>query len=239
MTKLPSAKILLEHASAIYKKHLYLFLGILLLGVIPGLVVALPGTYLLAHEGGSPLLEVVVGAVLVAVFSYIFIWTWSALVKAISLVAEDKSVSVKHSFLLTRKMIPQVFIASLLYGLIVFGGMILLVIPGLIFAVWYGKANYIVITEGLSAKAALKKSRAYLRKRFWPVVGRVVVILILGTIISVFLALLLSFIMGAGPAMKIVHKAIFDLLWLPFQIIYSFLIYRALKDTYQEQPVQQ
>ena len=59
----------------------------------------------------------------------------------------DKQSVPEGLFNDAKKLIGPVLIASFLVGLIVLGGTILLIIPGIIFAVWYAFATYEVIIE--------------------------------------------------------------------------------------------
>lgn len=57
-----------------------------------------------------------------------------------------------------KKRIVEFIKGSVMYGCIVFAGFILLVIPGIIWAVKYSQWQYLVVNENLSARDALKKS---------------------------------------------------------------------------------
>lgn len=60
---------------------------------------------------------------------------------------------------------------GILGGLIVLVGLLLLIIPGLIFMIWFSQANFVVVEEGLSGWAALKRSRDLVRNRFVDTLG--------------------------------------------------------------------
>ena len=57
--------------------------------------------------------------------------------------------------------------ASILYGLIVFGGMILLVVPGIIWAIRFQYYGYLVVDKGLGPMEALKGSSAVTQGVKW------------------------------------------------------------------------
>lgn len=52
----------------------------------------------------------------------------------------------------------NVLLGSILYGLIVLGGLILLIVPGIIWAIKYQFFGYLVIDRNMDAVAAIKKS---------------------------------------------------------------------------------
>ncbi len=98
---------------------------------------------------------------------------------------------------------------GLLAGLAVLGGFLLLVVPGLIFLVWFSQSAYVVVNEDLSGVAALKRSRQLVRNRFWDVAGTLClleapgvlsIIPVIGPLLSAGLAVVLI------PAMAIRYE---------------------------------
>lgn len=65
----------------------------------------------------------------------------------------------------------RLFGTSLLAGLAILGGIVLLVVPGIIFAVWLTLVPYVVVDEGIGGIAALRRSRDLVRGRFWEIAG--------------------------------------------------------------------
>src|SRR3989344_7229660 len=68
---------------------------------------------------------------------------------------------------------------SLLVGLTILVGFILIIIPGIIFAVWFGFSYFVFLLENTGIREAMKKSKAYVKGRFWAVLGRIVVLLLI------------------------------------------------------------
>jgi hypothetical protein len=58
-----------------------------------------------------------------------------------------------------------------LSGLIITLGLIALIIPGIIFAIRYSQVQYVVIDEGLTGMAALRRSQELVDKRKMDLVG--------------------------------------------------------------------
>lgn len=65
---------------------------------------------------------------------------------------------------------------SILYSLIVVGGMILLVVPGIIFAIMYSFASIIIVDANIGIKASLKESKAITNGSKWKLLGFFIVI---------------------------------------------------------------
>jgi hypothetical protein len=94
--------------------------------------------------------------------------------------------------------------------LLITGGLLLFLVPGLIFAIWFLPAQFIVILEQDRGMSAVMKSRQYVRGRFWDVLGRLLLIMLLyGTA---------NALPGGG------------LLFAPFMYIMLYLMYTDLRD---------
>lgn len=62
-------------------------------------------------------------------------------------------------------------LASLVVGLMIVGGLILLIIPGIIFAIRYMFVPYLVIDRGLGFRKAMKESRRITYGHKWQLLG--------------------------------------------------------------------
>jgi hypothetical protein len=86
------------------------------------------------------------------------------------------------------KILPLIGTGILMY-LAVMGGFILLIIPGILFALWFGLAQHTVVLENLSGVKALSRSKELVR----PNMGT---FLMLGMMVGV-----ISWLLGAGSQM--------------------------------------
>lgn len=86
------------------------------------------------------------------------------------------------------------FITNLIYGLIVLGGFILLIVPGIIFSLKYFMAPYYAIDKGMNYKDALKASASATNgyKKNILVLGFILVLIILVSILPLLLGLFAS-----------------------------------------------
>jgi hypothetical protein len=95
-------------------------------------------------------------------------------------------------------------------------GFILLIIPGILFLVWFYFAQFILV-EGSGVKESILKSKQLVKGKFWKVFGRIVVI----GLFSVLCQILLSFTpYDIGSALFTVFGALF--------VLPSYLLYREL-----------
>lgn len=110
---------------------------------------------------------------------------------------------------------------------IALGGFLLLIIPGIIFAVWFSLAEFVLIAEDLRGMDALLKSREYVKGMWKNVFLR---FLFLG-VLSFIVATIASFIFGL-PKISFIEKISQFLIWLfltPLAYTYVFLVYSNLK----------
>lgn len=107
-----------------------------------------------------------------------------------------------------RRALPFAWIFTLV-GFIVYGGFFLLLIPGLIFMVWFFFAPLVLAEEDLRGMSALIKSRELVRGRFWPVLGRLMALWLATVVISLVPIL--------GQLASIVL--------MPFALIYVYQLY--------------
>jgi hypothetical protein len=77
---------------------------------------------------------------------------------------------------------------GLLSGLIILGLLLLLIVPGIIWGLYYSLCIYVVALRGLSGKEALDYSKAIVKGQWWRVLGYLVVIGLLGGLASILVS---------------------------------------------------
>ena len=107
---------------------------------------------------------------------------------------------------------------SVLTTLAIIGGGILLIIPGIIFAIWFIFSDYVLVLDGKKGILALGESKKLVSGYWWPVFFKVFIL----SLITFFAGLLFI-------ALPIVGRIFADLFLIPFSVIYGFLIYSDLK----------
>lgn len=140
-----------------------------------------------------------------------------AFLGTIAMIVEIKSESPLTLGQVYNKAKPYLWPASvvaLLAFIFVLLGVIVLIIPGLVLAFMYQFSNIVVVTENKTGTDALKRSFALVKKSFWEIAGR-----------SLLLALILGVI---GTLLKDADliNIIYRMLVLPYGLIYSYLLYQ-------------
>lgn len=168
--------------------------------------------------------------VLVLLSVFIQVWTGVALIYAIR--DWKEGVGFKESYRRAWRILRSYLWVSVLAGLSVLGGFMLLVIPGLIFAVWFGFAGYVVIDQGTKGVEALRTSKELVKGRFWGVVWRFLVVGFLGLILVSVGEYLdqswkdtpMAWVGGLGTL-------VVSLLWTAYSGVYIWLLYSSLRST--------
>lgn len=90
----------------------------------------------------------------------------------------------------------SVIAVSIMAGILIGFGTLLLVIPGLLIAVWTAVATPVAAIEGLKNSNALKRSRDLTRGRFWHVLGTMLLAWVLVIVLMFGLVITLGLVLG-------------------------------------------
>lgn len=126
------------------------------------------------------------------------------------------------------------WVAFLNFIIVVIGS--LLIIPGILFAVWYSLAFFVLIFEEKKGFDALSRSKYLVQGNTISVLARYLVFdLIFG--LGGFLVFYLTNNLG-GPQFSIIINTLFQVFYGSFGIIYQFLIYTNLREIKGEMPAE-
>jgi len=150
------------------------------------------------------------------------IWSEIALIQI--LVKRDQGIGLKEAFLSVKSKIISAFWISILVGWAILGGILLFIIPGIIFSVWFVFSSFVLVSEGLSGTKALSKSKALVRGRWFSVFFKIIAFIILIIGLSILMDMVKE-TLNLPP----VSENIFTWLLAPFSTAYYLLIYESLK----------
>jgi hypothetical protein len=119
--------------------------------------------------------------------------------------------SLKHAF--SRWFV--VVLTSLIGGVILIWWTLLLIIPGIIWMVYYSFAIYVVTLRGISGNAALKYSKSIVKGQWWRVFGYHFVLLLMVVVIGGVYGLFLS-LLPDNSLVEVVAVTVADLLDMLF-----------------------
>jgi hypothetical protein len=124
--------------------------------------------------------------------------------------------AIKHAL---RRFFPLIGTTVLIY-LAIWGGLILLIIPGIYFAIWFGLSQHVVVIEGIAGTKALKRSKKLVHKDR----GTFLALAIIVTVISFMVSMGSSYI--PQPHVRVVGasliQALTTMLWAAAFVVFYF-----------------
>ena len=147
-----------------------------------------------------------------------------AFIKAIDL---EGQASTRDLIGQSWPLVGKYIILQSLLGLTILFGFVLLVIPGLIFSVWFMFSTFILAIEGVGVRAAMKQSRAYVKGKFWGITGRMLMLII------VIGALTAAASYVDNQIVTIIVQVLSTFLLAPLATICTFKLYESAKATFQ------
>lgn len=136
-------------------------------------------------------------------------WGFGSFISAIA----DETLSIKDALDKGgQKIWAFIWLYSLL-GYIVPGGFLLFFVPGILFMIWFAFAQFILPNEDVRGMNAILKSKEYV-KGYW---------------FDIFLRLFIIWLASVGVGMIPLIGFILSILFVPFEMIFIYLIYEDLR----------
>lgn len=232
---LPEINVLFRESIAFLKIHFNGLLPLILISTLIlfvfGMVFGLFSTFVglaaaIMHEKILFFLFIIFTLLGILLFIAIFLFqilAHATIFKGIIKADKTKKLEASEWKKIWKKIYSQakpIILLNIAITAIIFGGYLLLLIPGLIFAVWYLFSVIILLAENKKGREALRASKRLVRGYFWPVVWR---ILILGAAISaISLAVSMIPFVGGLASMAL------SIFIVPFTSTYYYFIYKHL-----------
>lgn len=243
------ASELLKQSWTLYRQRFWTFVGILaipmafifILAMLIGGSAALVGMFSSSALVKTTGLVALIAAIVVVVCIAIVLGIWGQIALLIAIRDNAEAIGIRTAYQRARPFIGGYFWISLIVGLISIGGFLLLIVPGIIFAVWFSFATVIFVVENERGMNALLKSKAYVQGRWGYTFWRQLVVGVIYVIISLLisgLVGLLAWLGGsvAGPAgqsimggLSTIIQNVISIFIAPFIPIYIYLLYQNLR----------
>ncbi len=208
-TKLKGPVEYIKEAWGIYTKKENFILFARIMAVL-ALISGIPSQYL-RYAGGD-----LIAVIWTVIGMIVSIWVGSIVYTVILNISD---ISFKDAFILGFKNMWKYTYSTLVPGLIALFGLVILIVPGVIFSVWFAFTLLLVLDKKLGLTEALRASKALVMGRFWKILGRLFVFGIFTFIIS--LPLIAIPVLGG-----FLETFLMPLFSLPF-----YLLYRDLSST--------
>ena len=233
---------LIKETWQVYQKNVLKFIEVFvygLVGMIPMfaillLVLAYGATGLAASA--SLYTNVILGiiAFILFIISVYIAIVYSIRIKVASiLLLKNNFTPAKDNFKEAKPYFVKFLGVSLLMVVLIIAWGFAAIIPALIFAVYYGFAQYILVAEGKRPFSAIERSYDLVRGYWWPTFGRLSLLALVGMLAYMVIGMPLSWI-KEGDSSSVAYGVFMNLVWAvlsPYFLIYSYNLYKSLKET--------
>lgn len=227
---------IIKDSWALYAKNWRKFVPLLLVMLLPSAVLSILGASSLYLQVYVPKSSVLSNLLLLAVFVaslVLALWGSIALIRAIAAANDNQPFGWKTIFSTSGVLIWPVLWTSFLVSIIVLGGTLLLIVPGIIFAIWYNFSLYAIIFENARGLNALRASKALVAGRWWAIFWRWVAQGLVFTFVNLVLTYLLTAVVLVLPLPLVLETTLIRIMSSLAGLIVSPLVVGAALILYQ------
>ena len=172
-------------------------------------------------------LIILLGAALIAAAIGVLIWAVleAAILRGAAQATIGDPVDVGASYRWGLRRFGSVLLVTVIVGLVVVAGLLLLIIPGLIFLVFLSVSVPALVIEDRRGREALRRSWNLVSGHFWHAVGVILVAAIIASIVTS----LISAIGGDNWFVRWIFSAIAQIITAPFTALIGVLLYLDLR----------
>lgn len=230
-----SLSLLLQQTVALYREHRWNYLG-----YSAWLFVPIVGI-ILANVFENILL--VAGLFIFGVMKFmLMLWIMVILIRMTFAFIHKQTLDQKTLAWESVKLLMPVFIVGSLYALVTLGGLLLLIVPGILFGFWYVFAPLTVILDEKRPLEALSASRELVRGRFasvaWVIICEQLLLGLLSMMILVIVATPIvvfaqfdpiALLTPPTPLWFTILQEMIEILIFPFSAIFATVVFVELK----------
>lgn len=239
-----SASDIIKKSIDLYKNNSKLFLTYSLLFMVPGVLItlasfSLPFFLMITDSLG---LGFLLYGVFILVISLSTLWLSISFVRVIVARYENRDAgSIGTNLKEATSLVLPVILVSILTGLAVLGGLILLVIPGIIFSIWFAFGFYALVLDNKRGTEALKHSKSLVAGRWWGVFWRLLAPALVFGIITSIIQWIIGIPFGSGldyetnfsfsVVLYAILSGVVSMLFMPLSTSAPTILYEELKKT--------
>ena len=237
-----SVQDLIKKSYELYAKNAKLFFTYAVIVSLPSvalsvLVTILRSVFNLKELTFLTTLYAILFFILGVVAYFLSLWFSIAFIKTISNSYNGKNAeNITKVIGDTKKFIIPTLIVSVLTGLAVLAGFLLLIIPGIIFSVWFAFSFYVVVLEEKHGTEAMKESKKMVEGRWLATFIRLLVPSLLFLIVSGILLTPFNYVMANSKSILIsnmvdILSSIISIALAPLLVASQAILYNELKKT--------
>lgn len=167
-------------------------------------------------------LSLTIFAVIITI-GYVILSVWATIALLYFIKDREESIGFVESYRRAFKKWFSYFWISILSSLVVLGGLVLLIIPGIIAAICVAFAAYVLVWEDKRGFSALSRSCQLVKGYWWRVLGRLLLVGLIPIVAGFIIALII-----ADENIKSVANLGVGVIVAPFTVYYAYLIYQSL-----------
>ncbi|MFH1404746.1 MAG: hypothetical protein ABIH21_01450 [Patescibacteria group bacterium] len=186
---------------------------------------------------------VFVGGLISIIEIILSLWILIILILTSEKIIKKKELDISNLQNRAKLLLPSLAFVMILELVIILGGFVLLIIPGLLFIIWFSYVEFAVVLDNKKGMGALTMSRNQFKNRFWLVAWKtiagpmaiffvyVIVISIVLSIIGTVLGLdLQNTVFGETPPIWAdIIATVSQIFLIPWIVLYTTILYIDLK----------
>jgi len=233
VSSLPGVTVILGQAWLLYKQRWGTFLGVVavqMLVIVVAIAIGFGGGMGANLIFKNSMAGKIGSSITLTILFFIIIFTsqaWGQIALLYAIKDSREGIGTVEAYRRGwRKILSYWWIMSLM-GLIIVGGFILLIIPGIIFSIWFSLALFVLIAEDIKGMNALLKSKEYVKGKWWSVLWYFTFVSML-----VFIIVFVSSLFFQSLRIPLIFEIGDFIVWLfltPLVTTYSFLVYSKLR----------
>ena len=235
---------ILDRTFRLYRQNFVRFVAIAAVVQVPIAIVMLALQRVLpqtAEEGASPRYVMVIGLAWAFIGAFFAViskgFGEAALLKSVSESYLGRSVTVSQAYRFILPKLGAVVCASILVFLVIVGGILLLVVPGIIFSLWFSLTMQAIVLENLKATDGMSRSMLLVRGNLGKVFLVGLVVLLIASIVNLLFwgagSLAASYLPGHDPtgpmAVTQLVSMVGEVLVMPISAAAMILLYYDLR----------
>ena len=159
-----------------------------------------------------------VGSGVLQIFSVLVgLFTTVSAIIALGKVTENGELSVKKTFRSAWNIYWGFLLLSIVLTVAFLFGFTMLIVPGMLFVVWFAFSRFMMVEKKLGVKLSLLKSRQLVKGIYWKVLGRLIVFGAFTVVVQIILSVVPY---GAG---SVISSLCGGLYMLPLYLLYREL----------------
>lgn len=217
---------LFKGSLGIFAENVWLFVGIL---AVPAVLAFVAGLFEPPQDTGViNISEWLFFGALTLITAIVNVFMAIALIFAV----DNRSLTVVGAYAAAKGFFWRYIGLSLLISAILLLAFILFIIPGIIVSVWFTFATFVLVLERTKIIDALKRSREYVRGKWWGVFGRLIALMLIVWAIMIILfaiVMMIGLVIPGNDFIQVALSTIIGFALGPIVMGYSYLLYQDAK----------